>query len=316
MACPVIWITRGLGVLVLVSCWMGPALLSATAQVVDIPDASLREVIGKRLNKPIGTGDLTVADLERMTYLDASQISRGGAPAIMSLEGLQAARNLVTLDFDGYLNDMAVGTLGTSDLSPLSGLTKLKTLNLAANGLQINSATFPKGLVSLTTLYLWGNYVEGLSFLSGLTNLEVLDLSRTHLGSWNNTLTNLTLPHGLTNLRYLDVSYNDMNYLGIPESVDLRRLELYGFQKHLVTTILMLRIGPAMVLDDGRILLQWRGASGQSFRMQRSANLTDWLDWKTVTFEGTSCELVDDTSTASQRFYRVVEDNSAVANKP
>jgi hypothetical protein len=29
-----------------------------------------------------------------------------------------------------------------------------------------------------------------------------------------------------------------------------------------------------------------------------------------VTLEGTSCELSDETSTASQRFYRAIQDNS------
>jgi hypothetical protein len=43
--------------------------------------------------------------------------------------------------------------------------------------------------------------------------------------------------------------------------------------------------------------------------VQRSTNLIDWEDWKTVTLEGTSCELSDETSTASQRFYRAVEDS-------
>jgi hypothetical protein len=43
--------------------------------------------------------------------------------------------------------------------------------------------------------------------------------------------------------------------------------------------------------------------------VQRSTNLIDWEDWKTVTLEGTSCELSDETSTASRRFYRAVEDS-------
>ena len=50
--------------------------------------------------------------------------------------------------------------------------------------------------------------------------------------------------------------------------------------------------------------------------MQRSTNLQDWEDWKTVTLGGTSCELSDDTSTASQRFYRAIEDNSTFAISP
>jgi hypothetical protein len=51
-------------------------------------------------------------------------------------------------------------------------------------------------------------------------------------------------------------------------------------------------------------------ASGQRVRVQRSINLRDWEDWKTVTLEGTSSELSDETSTASQCFYRAIGDNS------
>jgi hypothetical protein len=71
-----------------------------------------------------------------------------------------------------------------------------------------------------------------------------------------------------------------------------------------------LRIGPAIVLSDGRVLLQLSGASGQCVRVQRSANLIDWEDWHIVTLDGTGCELIDETAVASQRFYRAVEDSS------
>jgi hypothetical protein len=71
-----------------------------------------------------------------------------------------------------------------------------------------------------------------------------------------------------------------------------------------------LRFGPAIVADDGRLRLRLSGASGQCVRVQRSTNLKDWEDWQTVTLEGTTCELSDDPSTASQRFYRAIEDNS------
>jgi hypothetical protein len=73
-----------------------------------------------------------------------------------------------------------------------------------------------------------------------------------------------------------------------------------------------LRIGPAIVLSDGRVQLQLSGANGQCVRVQRSANLIDWEDWRTVTLDGTGCELIDQTAAASQRFYRAVEDNSGV----
>ena len=41
--------------------------------------------------------------------------------------------------------------------------------------------------------------------------------------------------------------------------------------------------------------------------LQRSTNLVDWEDWKTVNFDGTDCGLTDDVGTNSRRFYRAVE---------
>ena len=75
-----------------------------------------------------------------------------------------------------------------------------------------------------------------------------------------------------------------------------------------------LRIGPAIVLNHGRLQLQLIGASGQGIRVQRSANLVDWEDWRTETLDGTGCKLIDETAATSHRSYRAVEDNS-VATK-
>jgi hypothetical protein len=50
--------------------------------------------------------------------------------------------------------------------------------------------------------------------------------------------------------------------------------------------------------------------AGQAVRVQRSANLIDWEDWRVLTLDGTGCEVIDETSGASHRFYRAIEDNS------
>jgi hypothetical protein len=71
-------------------------------------------------------------------------------------------------------------------------------------------------------------------------------------------------------------------------------------------TALWLRIGPAIVADDGRLRLRLSGASGQRVRVQRSINLKDWADWKTVTLGDTGCELTDNIVSNSQCFYRAV----------
>jgi hypothetical protein len=71
-----------------------------------------------------------------------------------------------------------------------------------------------------------------------------------------------------------------------------------------------LRIGPAIVADDGRLRLRLSGESGQRVRVQRSTNLKDWADWKTVTLGDTGCDLTESIVSNSQCFYRAVEDNS------
>ena len=66
----------------------------------------------------------------------------------------------------------------------------------------------------------------------------------------------------------------------------------------------------AIVLSDGRVQLQWSGPSGRGIRVQRSANLADWEDWRAVTLDGEGCELIHDPAAASQRFYRAVGDDA------
>ncbi|REB04781.1 DUF5011 domain-containing protein [Sporosarcina sp. BI001-red] len=79
-------------------------------QVIAVPDKFLRNQIQKKLGI---TGDLTLGDLHALTSLTAHNAR------IKSLEGLQYARNLVSLDVSG--NEI-------NDFSPLKNLSKLKTI--------------------------------------------------------------------------------------------------------------------------------------------------------------------------------------------
>jgi hypothetical protein len=244
----------------------------ASMQLVDIPDTGLLAVIRAALNKP--TGDLTVGDMERLTVLDAGRQARGPeAPLIRSLEGLRAARNLTQLNLSGGAAESP--NIAVSDFSPLAGLTNLTTLRLEGN--QLTSVNLPAGLRGLRELHLAGNQ-----------------------------LTSLALPEGLTGLRYLDVRGNPITYLAVPESMDLSQLVLEGFPLDQVT-IVMLRIGPAKVRSDGSIQLPVSGPNGQTVRVQRSTNLVDWVDWQTVTLNGTVKELLDAPAAIPLRFYRVVQ---------
>jgi hypothetical protein len=59
-------------------------------------------------------------------------------------------------------------------------------------------------------------------------------------------------------------------------------------------------------LPDG-LHLRIEGAAGQAARIQRSENLADWTDWKTITLEDAPSFLIDDTlSDSGHLFYRAV----------
>ncbi len=245
--------------------WCFPLWIPAAhAQVVRIPDPELQQAIRRALDK--AAGDLTVADMEGLTELDASSTTRGGMsrPLIQSLEGLQTAKNLVRLDLGGYYwRGSNYPNLSTRDLSPLSSLTHLQTLDLSWNqitsltlaeglsslqtldlrGNGLTSLTLPEGLSSLQTLDLWGNRLTDFDFLSGLSSLQTLDLGDNDLWSltlpeglsslqtlslYYNRLTSLTLPEGLSTLQTLDLGDNGLTSLTLPEGLSsLQTLSLY-----------------------------------------------------------------------------------------
>ena len=126
--------------------------------VVNIPDANLRAVIEKALDKP-DAATITAADMATLTDLSAT-----GAK-IRDLTGLEFAVNLTVL----FLNDNQF-----SDLSPVAGLTNLEALSLDEN--RIEDLSPLKELTNLKQLHLYKNRVTDVSPLAGLTNLETLGL--------------------------------------------------------------------------------------------------------------------------------------------
>ena len=93
-------------------------IASIHAQEVSIPDPGLNAAIRDALQKP--SGPLTEQDLLSLTNLNAR--SRN----VSSIDGVEAARNLVALDLQ--INHL-------SDLVLLSALTNLSTLDLSVNPL-------------------------------------------------------------------------------------------------------------------------------------------------------------------------------------
>ena len=178
--------------------------LTATAQIVNIPDLNLRAAVETALGKVSGA-TITTDEMATLTRLDASDAG------IHDLNGLEAAINLTELQ---------LGNNSIADISALGSLTQLTTLNLGDNSILDISAL--AGLINLRILYLSGNSVSDISVLGGLTQLTTLYLS-------GNSVSDISVLGSLTQLTTLDVggsSVSDISVLG--GLINLRTLYLRG----------------------------------------------------------------------------------------
>ncbi|MDP8211604.1 MAG: leucine-rich repeat domain-containing protein [Candidatus Stygibacter australis] len=108
------------------------------------------------------------------------------------------------------------------DLSPLQGLVKLKSLNLAGN--QISDLSPLQGLVNLKSLKLWSNEISDLSPLQELVNLKSLDLR-------HNKVSDLSPLQGMVNLNSLNLESNQVSDLSpLQGLVNLNSLNLENNQ--------------------------------------------------------------------------------------
>ena len=129
----------------------------ATAQTVDIPDASLRAAIETIFGKAAGD-PITAAEMATLTFFSASNAN------ISDLTGLESATNLTYL----FLWDNAI-----SDLTPLAGLTSLEFLDLQGNS--VSDLSPAMGLTNLIFLGVRNNSVSELSPLVSNTGLGEKD---------------------------------------------------------------------------------------------------------------------------------------------
>jgi Leucine-rich repeat (LRR) protein len=184
---------------------------SSSAVPVTFNDPNLRITVMAQHVPPIDPNDANRPDANDMlglTRLDANSLG------ITDLTGLQTATNLTTL----YLcND------NLSDLSLLSGLTKMKYLRLWQNpnltnlsplanmnsllsfwahDCNIADINFASNFTQLQSLHLGHNVISDINPLSGLTNLTYLNLN-------SNKISEINPLSGLTKLIYLYLSYNE-----------------------------------------------------------------------------------------------------------
>lgn len=207
------------------------ATLISSAQIVNIPDANLKN---KLLNHdPVidtnGDGEIQVS--EANVYTGTIDVSGAGANGIIDITGLEAFVNVNVIDLE--LND-----LSSADFSEM---TNLETLILSQNNftndgsLQLPTSlqklfleysnlqgTFTlSGLPNLITLYLAYNDITGVD-LSGLNNLEELYLYQNDMLSINSS--DLPISIQKLGLGYNSLDETSTNLSGL---IDLKELLLY-----------------------------------------------------------------------------------------
>ncbi len=161
----------------------------AFAQVVDIPDSNLAQVIREELALPAGA-EITVQDLNGLTILEAVNSD------IRNLSGLEHAANLEHLEVWGN---------SISDLTPIANLKGLKALD--AGDCLIDDITPVANLTMLTRLLLGDNRIRDISSVAKLANL-------THLRLNDNQISDIEPLANLTQLMFLRLSDNRIINIG------------------------------------------------------------------------------------------------------
>lgn len=203
--------------------------LESSFRVVYFPDKNVEDAIRGRLNKP--TGNISRADMNKITRIDGDALG-----PIKNLTGMEYAKNLTYLDFGPF----GVGTNEISDISPLSGLSKLEELHLIGN--KISDVSPLSELTNLKKLYIGFNEITDIEPLSQLNNLVALDLTYNQINDiqplselnklhtlslGNNEISDISILSGLTNLERLALYSNEITDINALSGLTaLKELEL------------------------------------------------------------------------------------------
>ncbi len=199
------------------------------AQVVDIPDPNLREVIGEHLNLP-PNAQFTRSDMAAIVELNAvdRHITRiAGLEHATNLTRLYLARNNITdlMPIAGLteLERLSMPVNPLSDLSAIANLTRLTRLDLG--NCQIIDITPLQNLTTnLMRLYLGGNNITDLTPIAGLTELERLSMPV-------NPLSDVSAIANLTRLTFLDLgNCQIIDITPLQNLTELVELQLNGNQ--------------------------------------------------------------------------------------
>ena len=176
-------------------------------------------VLVQWVRKALGvSGDITVGMAANVTELNLEMDGGDWSyPRISSLNGIQYFTNVegINLGWALYSDE------GQVDLSPLSSLSKLHTLQLHCDNLHDISAL--AGLTGLRNLWIWGNNISDISALAGMTQMESLWMFGNHISDISalqnmsnlynlmmasNNVADLSPLSGLMNLCELEIADN------------------------------------------------------------------------------------------------------------
>jgi internalin A len=162
-------------------------------ELVNFADPVLKALVEAQL----GVTNPTISDMVFLKELNAA--GRG----INDLAGLEYSTNLSSLNLGEFYYYWVwppeLRTNQIEDITPLTGLIQLKSLDLSNN--QISDISALSGMTVLEALVLYKNKIKDISALSDLTSLTSLDLER-------NQITDITPLSGLTNLKLLELNSN------------------------------------------------------------------------------------------------------------
>ena len=197
------------------SAMISPALAASNSTQVNIPDPNLEKAVRQQLGTQSGV--LTAAELTQLREL---RVNNAG---IENLLGLEYACNLEVLVLNTHLMTNQEGQWvrnTVSDLTPLSGLTSLKILELSRN--QVQDISPLAGLLKLEELDLSDNKIRDISALHSLQHLKQLKLGE------NRQINDISALSGLNNLEELDLGGNTIRDLsGFKDLPRLKHLRLY-----------------------------------------------------------------------------------------
>lgn len=159
---------------------------SGIDNVVNIPDANLKQALLDHAFDTDGDGELSISEMEAITSLEGGILENKG---IVSLTGLEYAVNLTVVTLNGNegldiqplsllpnLETVRLNRTGIRDFSALKELPKLKRLNAVGNGITSADLEVLKEFPALRKVNLSSNNIEDVTAISAL-NLNEIDLS-------------------------------------------------------------------------------------------------------------------------------------------